>query len=62
MARILWGVACRSENRGFFGYELKNISPVSQQLRHVNEPSLLKAVMARQTYFAALPAVMLSDS
>jgi hypothetical protein len=53
--------AFRSENHGSFGYDLKNGGPVSQQVWHVKEPSLLKAVRAkRRSKFAALSPVMVT--
>jgi hypothetical protein len=54
-------LALRSENHGSFGYEVKNGTPESQQVWHVKEPSLLKAISAKQrTKFAALSPVMMA--
>jgi hypothetical protein len=37
-----------------FGYDLKNKGPVSQQVLHVKDPSLLKAISAKhRSKFAA---------
>jgi hypothetical protein len=48
-------MAFRGENRRSFGYDLKNGGPVSQQVWHIKEPSLLKAVSAKhRSKFAAL--------
>jgi hypothetical protein len=51
----------RSENHGCFGYNLKIRGSVSQQVWHVKEPSLFKAISAMQrSKFAVLSPVMLT--
>jgi hypothetical protein len=55
--------AFRSENYGSFRYDLKNGGPISQQVWHVKEPSLQKAIGAENRYeFAALSPVKATDA
>jgi hypothetical protein len=47
--------AFRSENHESFEYDLKNGAPVAQQMWHVKDPLLLKAISANhKSNFAAL--------
>jgi hypothetical protein len=60
---IAKSTALISENNGSFGYDLKNGGPVSQQVWHVRETSLLKAVSAKhRSKFAALSPVMVTNT
>jgi hypothetical protein len=53
--------AKRSEYHGVFLYDLKNGGPMSQQVWHVQEPSLLKAIRVKhRSKFAALSSVMVT--
>jgi hypothetical protein len=50
-----------SDNHGSFGYAIKNGGPVSQQVWHIKELSLLKAASAKhRSKFAALSPIMVT--
>jgi hypothetical protein len=52
-----------SDNHGSFGYAIENGDPVSQQVWHIKELSLLKAVSAKyRSKFAALSPVMMATA
>jgi hypothetical protein len=55
--------AFRSMIHGSFGNDLKNGGPMSQQVWHVKEPSLLKAINAKhRSKFVALTSAMMTAS